>query len=76
MKRILIVSICLAAAASLYGQTADVAVLLSQEQTEGSARTMAMGNAFTALGGDIGAISVNPAGSAVMRRSRRQRIML
>lgn len=69
MKRIFFISICLALASSLYGQTADVAVLLSQEQTEGSARTMAMGNAFTALGGDIGAVSINPAGSAVFRRS-------
>lgn len=69
MRKTLIISLCLAVASSLYGQTADVAVLLSQEQTEGSARTMAMGNAFTALGGDIGAVSINPAGSAVLRRS-------
>ena len=32
---------------------------------QGTARSMAMGNAFTALGGDIGSIGINPAGSAV-----------
>ena len=30
----------------------------------GTARTLAMGNAFTALGGDLGSIVLNPAGSA------------
>lgn len=31
----------------------------------GTARTLGMGNAFTALGSDMGSISINPAGSAV-----------
>ncbi|MBQ9185723.1 MAG: hypothetical protein IJ151_07635 [Bacteroidales bacterium] len=31
----------------------------------GTARSMSMGNAFTALGGDLGSIGINPAGSAV-----------
>lgn len=31
----------------------------------GTARSIAMGNAFTALGGDLGSIGINPAGSAV-----------
>lgn len=34
---------------------------------EGTARSLALGNAFTALGGDMGAISINPASSGVYR---------
>lgn len=36
---------------------------------EGTARTMAMGNAFTSLGGDTYAISINPAASGIYRYS-------
>ena len=50
---------------SSYAQTAYDALTFSENNYEGSARTMAMGNAFTALGGDLGAVSINPAGSAV-----------
>ena len=39
--------------------------LFSDNNYEGTARSVAMGNAFTALGGDLGSISINPAGSAV-----------
>ncbi len=46
-------------------QTAYDALTLGQNQYGGTARTMAMGNAFTALGGDLGSIAINPAGSAV-----------
>ncbi len=46
-------------------QTANDALLFSENNYEGSARTVAMGNAFTALGGDLGSIGINPAGSAV-----------
>ncbi len=41
------------------------ALLFSENEYEGTARSMAMGNAFTALGGDLGSIGINPAGSAV-----------
>jgi len=53
-----------------YAQTVADALMFSQVRYEGSARTMAMGNAFTALGGDIGAISINPASSGVYRYSQ------
>ena len=46
-------------------QTAYDAWLFSENNYEGTARSVAMGNAFTALGGDLGAVSINPAGSAV-----------
>ncbi|MCD8208472.1 MAG: hypothetical protein LUD72_11080 [Bacteroidales bacterium] len=41
------------------------ALTFSENDYQGTARTMAMGNAFTALGGDLGSININPAGSAV-----------
>ena len=45
----------------------DAGLLFSENDYQGTARTMAMGNAFTALGGDLGSIGINPAGSAVAR---------
>ncbi len=48
-----------------YAQNGYDALLFSENEYEGTARTMAMGNAFTALGGDLGSIGLNPAGSAV-----------
>lgn len=48
-----------------HAQTAYDALLFSGNNYEGTARSIAMGNAFTALGGDLGSISINPAGSAV-----------
>ncbi len=46
------------------------ALRFSENEYEGTARTMAMGNAFTALGGDLGSLGINPAGSAVARYSQ------
>lgn len=51
-------------------QTIQDALRFSENNYEGSARTMAMGNAFTALGGDLGAVTINPAGSAVAKYSQ------
>ena len=53
-----------------HAQTAYDAFLFSENNYEGTARTVAMGNAFTALGGDLGSISLNPAGSAVAKYSQ------
>lgn len=41
------------------------AINMSRNEYFGSARSMALGNAVTALGGDLGMIGINPAGSAV-----------
>ena len=38
---------------------------LSENNYYGTARSIALGNAVTALGGDMGTIGINPAGSAV-----------
>lgn len=66
MKKILTFFLSLTVVTGLFAQTADDAVGLAQEFYEGTARTMAMGNAFTALGGDLGAIGINPASSGVL----------
>ncbi|NLD21150.1 MAG: hypothetical protein GX664_01475 [Bacteroidales bacterium] len=52
-----------------FAQDAEDAFNISEFQYIGSARTLGMGNAFTAVGGDLGAISINPASSAVLRMS-------
>lgn len=57
-------------AASTFAQTIDEALMFSQKRYEGTARTMGMGNAFTALGGDIGALPINPASSGMLRYSQ------
>ena len=51
-------------------QTAYDALRYSENNYEGTARSMAMGNAFTALGGDLGAVTINPAGSSVAKYSQ------
>lgn len=70
MKKIFAIIVFAICTVSAYAQTAEDALLFSQENFEGTARTMAMGNAFTALGGDVGALSINPAASGVMRCSQ------
>lgn len=46
-------------------QTWQDAWLYSDNNYVGTARSVAMGNALTAVGGDLGSITLNPAGSAV-----------
>ena len=54
MKKIATLFLSLLIAVALFAQTTDDALNLAQEYYEGTARSMAMGNAFTALGGDLG----------------------
>lgn len=54
---------------SAMAQNAYDALRYSEQHAEGTARSVAMGNAFVALGGDMGALSLNPAASAVYRFS-------
>lgn len=65
MKKTALTILMALAAAAAYAQTAYDALLFSENNYEGTARTVAMGNAFTALGGDLGSVAINPAGSAV-----------
>ncbi|MCR9226884.1 MAG: outer membrane protein transport protein [Flavobacteriaceae bacterium] len=50
-------------------QTIDDVMRYSTENLQGTARFQAMGGAFGALGGDLSALNVNPAGSAVFNFS-------
>jgi len=50
---------------TLAGQNAWDALRYSQINYQGTARSLALGNAVTALGGDFGSITLNPAASAM-----------
>lgn len=65
MKKIFLAALLLAATLSAGAQNMYDAINFSDNQYYGTARSMALGNAVTALGGDLGSIAVNPAGSAV-----------
>ena len=51
-------------------QTIDEAIRYSQNTIGGTARTAAVGGAFGAIGADFGALSTNPAGLGMFRRSQ------
>ena len=52
-----------------YAQSMDDAIRYVRPELKGTARYMAMGGAFTALGGDFSAIKDNPASAAVFLNS-------
>jgi hypothetical protein len=52
---------------SLSSQSVDEALRYSQVFYGGTARAISMGNAFTSLGADLSAISINPAGTGMFR---------
>merc|ERR1712054_514004 len=68
MKRILTFIMVLACTLAS-AQTIDDVLRYSTENLQGTARFQAMGGAFGALGGDLSALNVNPAGSAVFNYS-------
>lgn len=70
MKKTALTIILAFTALGAVAQNAYDALNFSENNYEGTARTVAMGNAFTALGGDLGSISINPAGSAVATYSQ------
>ena len=66
MKKIIFASVlCAAVSFSAAAQSWDQAQKFSENIYGGTARSIAMGNALTAVGGDLGSIGLNPAGSAV-----------
>jgi hypothetical protein len=70
MKRIgLLISAVLFMFQGVIAQNVEDALRYSQIFYGGTARFMSMGGAFTALGGDLSAISLNPAGTGVFRSS-------
>ena len=68
MKRFL-TFIALSVCAIASAQDIDDVIRYSTEDLQGTARFQGMGGAFGALGGDLSALNVNPAGSAVFNNS-------
>ncbi|MDT0646152.1 outer membrane protein transport protein [Zunongwangia sp. F260] len=70
MKKLLL-TVCIGLLSLSYaaGQTTADAYRYSSEELTGTARYRAMSGAFGALGGDLSALSTNPAGSAVFLNS-------
>ena len=72
MKRFFTIAILFASSLMSFSQSLgyqDLGILFSQNDNNGSARFTAMSGAFGALGGDISAINVNPAGLSVFKNS-------
>lgn len=67
MKRNISVAILMALSFVLHAQSAEDALLFSDQTYMGTARSQAMGNAFGALGSDVTAVHINPAGLGVYR---------
>ena len=65
MKKTFIFILCAALAIPAAAQSWDQAQKFSENIYGGTARSIAMGNALTAVGGDLGSIGLNPAGGAV-----------
>ena len=65
MKRIALAALLSLAAAAAGAQTMSEALTYSVNDYFGTARSIALGGAMTALGGDLGSMGINPAGSAV-----------
>ena len=65
MRRIFISAALGLLALSAGAQDTYFAELLSRNNYYGTARSIGLGNAVTALGGDLGSVGINPAGSAV-----------
>ena len=65
MKRIIFTALLSFTAVAAGAQTMYDGLTFSQNNYYGTARSIGMGNAMTAVGGDLGSIGINPAGSAV-----------
>jgi hypothetical protein len=64
-----LVSTLLIVSSSLFAQGEVDALRFSREGLYGTARAMSMGGAFGALGGDLSALTINPAGIGIYRSS-------
>ncbi len=65
MKKILAISLFCLAALTAGAQTMYDAINYADNNYYGTARSAALGNAMTAVGGDLGSVGINPAGAAV-----------
>lgn len=69
MKKLSLLFIAMLSMSTIYAQDISDAIRYSQDEIQGSARFRALSGAFGALGGDMSAVSLNPAGSAVFSQS-------
>ncbi|MCK8481512.1 OmpP1/FadL family transporter [Psychroserpens algicola] len=70
MKKLtMLLAIAVLSMSNIMAQDISDALRFSQDEIQGSARFRALSGAFGALGGDMSAVSINPAGSAVFSRS-------
>jgi len=67
MKKLFIITALILFTISISAQTSDDALRFSQNFYEGTARSMAMGGAFGALGADLSTSATNPAGMGLFR---------
>ena len=67
MKKALIITLIILFSVKLFGQGSDDACLFSQTYYQGTAKAMGMGNALGAVGGDMTAVNINPAGMGIYR---------
>lgn len=70
MKKTLLAITLMLSAMVAGAQTMYDALTFSQNNYYGTARSIGMGNAMTAVGGDLGSVGINPAGSAVYNYSQ------
>lgn len=68
-RNLLVLTAFIAAGSPAFAQYASDALLFSQYQQGASSRFKAMGSAQTAVGGDIGSLSSNPAGLGLFTKS-------
>jgi hypothetical protein len=69
MKKYILTIAVLWAAGSVFAQNRHDVALYGDDDLNGTARYQSMSGAFGALGGDISALNINPAGSAVFTSS-------
>lgn len=69
MKKLNLLFIGVLSMASVMAQDIRDAVRYSMDEVQGTARFRSMSGAFGALGGDMSAVSINPAGSAIFNES-------
>lgn len=69
MKKILTIAFVLLIPVAMFAQGVDEANLFSQTYYQGTAKALGMGNAMGAVGGDMTAVCINPAGMGIYRSS-------
>ena len=69
MNKLLMLGIGLISSSIILAQDVTDAVRYSIDEIQGTARFRAMSGAFGALGGDMSAVNINPAGSAIFNNS-------